>query len=64
MGWSGTSVGDKVAVAGRTAVAGVLLAAPVARAVKGAEFLATHLAIGEVEEREAERRKRKERGQR
>jgi hypothetical protein len=32
-------------------------------AVKGAEFLATHSAIGEVEDREAERRKRKEQGQ-
>jgi hypothetical protein len=46
-------VGEKGAVAGKTAVAGALLAAPLVGAIKGAEFLATHSAIGDAEEREA-----------
>jgi hypothetical protein len=63
VGWSDASVGEKVAVAGKTAVAGALLAAPVVGAVKGGEYLASHSAMGEIGQREAERRKRKERGQ-
>jgi len=56
-------VGEKVAEAGKTAVAGVLVAAPVVGAVKGAEFLATHSAMKEVEKAREERRKRREQGQ-
>jgi hypothetical protein len=52
----GSTAGGKVATAARTTVAAGLVAAPVAGAVKGAEFLATHSAMKEVEKREAERK--------
>ncbi len=40
-----------------------LVAAPVVGAVKGAEFLAEHSAIKEVERAQEKRRKRKQQGQ-
>ena len=50
-------------MAGKTAVAAGLIAAPVAGAVKGAEYLATHSTMKSVEAAVEDRKKRKEQGQ-